>query len=499
MRAFQEIMKTKSVIVIGAGIGGITAATHLAKRGLHVTVVEKNSRPGGRCDRFRRDGHHFDTGPTLLVMPLLYEAEFRALGTTMRERLDLQRVDPTYHLVFDNGSQLALTSDMKSMQEQLEAIQPGSFQGFLRYLQEGGVHYQLGMDKLVNRDFRKATDFFNLENASMLFRLKPLVNHYRNMSAYFDDPRLKAAFTFQDVYMGLSPFDAPATFSLMPYTELAHGVWYPKGGMYTIVETLADMAREAGVEFVFDKTVEQINVNSSHTRGVIIENGERLDADAVVANADLPYVYQKLLPQDGMVKSLSRKEYSCSVISFFWGLDKVYESLAPHTLFLADDYRENFKSIIRDLGLPGNPSLYVHAPARLDKSMAPQGQDTLIGIVPVGHLSENGDQDWAAMRDEAREHVFRRLRTVGIDDLESHIKFEVNFTPLSWRKRYNLVKGSTHGLSHTLTQLAYFRPSNRHPRYNNLYFVGASTHPGTGMPTAMVSGRLVAERMMDEL
>ena len=208
-------MKTKSVIVIGAGIGGLTAAIHLAKRGLRVTVVEKNSRPGGRCDRFSRDGHHFDTGPTLFVMPLLYEAEFRALGTSMREQLDLQRVDPTYHLVFDDGSQLALTSDMQSMQKQLETFQPGSFEGMLRYLQEGGRHYQLVLEKLVNREFRRASSFFNLQNIGLIFQLKPLVNHYRNMSAYFDEPRLKSAFTFQDIYTGLSPFEAPATFSMM--------------------------------------------------------------------------------------------------------------------------------------------------------------------------------------------------------------------------------------------------------------------------------------------
>ena len=238
-------------------------------------------------------------------------------------------------------------------------------------------------------------------------------------------------------------------------------------------------------------------------RGVVFKSGEHLDADVVLANADLPYVYQNLLPHApsgrGMAKALSRKQYSCSVISFFWGVDKTYEMLPPHTLFLADDYRENFVSIIRDLGLPANPSLYIHAPVRLNSSMAPDGQDTLIAIVPVGHINPNGEQDWAAIRDEARGHVFRRLRTLGITDLEAHIKFEVNYTPLSWLKRYNLVKGSTHGLSHTLTQLAYFRPHNRHPRYHNLYFVGASTHPGTGMPTAMVSGRLAAERIMDEL
>ena len=432
-------------------------------------------------------------------MPLLYEAEFRALGTSLREQLDLQRVDPTYHLVFDNGSQLALTSDMKSLQEQLESFQPGSFQGLLRYLQEGDQHYQLALDKLVNRDFRQASDFFSIQNLPLLFRLKPLIHHYRNMSAYFDDPRLKAAFTFQDTYMGLSPFDAPATFSLMPYAELAHGVWYPKGGMYSVVETLTNLALQAGVEFIFDSAVERIDTNSTHTRGVLLADGSRLDADVVLANADLPYVYQNLLPQDGMVKALSRKRFSSSVISFFWGVDKTYEALGPHTLFLADDYRENFESIDRDLNLPANPSLYVHAPARLDPSMSPPGQDTLTAIVPVGHLSENGDQNWGKLRDEARQHVFSRLRALSITDFEAHIKFEETYTPLSWRKRYNLVKGSTHGLSHTLTQMAYFRPSNRHSRYQNLYFVGASTHPGTGIPTAMVSGRLVAERIMDEL
>ncbi len=491
-------MKNKTVVVIGAGIAGITAATHLAKRGLQVTVIEKNARPGGRCDRISREGHHFDTGPTLLVMPLLYEAEFAALGTSLHEMLDLQRVDPTYHLVFDDGSRLALTSDMKSLGEQLEAIEPGSFQGLLRYMDEGHRHYHLATEKLVYPDFRKASDFFKLEHLPLLQQVKPLAKHYANMSHYFDDPRLKAAFTFQDVYMGLSPFEAPATFSMMPYTELAHGVWYPKGGMYQVVEALMSLAREAGVEFIFNTSAEQIGLNGKSARGLIVD-GKLLEADAVLANADLPYVYQNLLPQEGQAEKLARKRYSCSVISFFWGVDKPYESLPPHTLFLADDYRANFDSIIRDLGLPANPSLYIHAPSRLDPSMAPRGQDTLIAIVPVGHMSENGEQDWGAIRDRAREHVFRRLRTLGIHDLEEHIKFEMNFTPLSWHKRYNLVKGSTHGLCHNLTQLGYFRPDNRHPHYHNLYFTGASTRPGTGLPTAMVSGHQSAQRILDDL
>jgi phytoene desaturase len=492
-------MKAKKILVIGAGIGGITAAIHLARKGLHVTVVEKNARPGGRCDRLVQDGHAFDTGPTLLVMPLVYESEFAALGTSLQEMLQLESVDPSYQLVFDDSRRLALTSDMKSMAAQLEAIEPGSFRGLLRYLAEGHRHYHLGIRKLVHPDFRKASDFFKASNFPLLYQVKPLVKHYGNMAHYFKEPRLKAAFTFQDVYMGLSPFEAPATFSMMPYTEMAHGVWYPRGGMYRVVIALMELAHAAGVEFLFDTAVKRIVVNGRKVNRMELEDGSNLEGDSFLANADLPYVYQELLPQDDFSRKLVEKRYSCSVISFFWGVDKIYPSLGAHTLFLADDYRENFDTIIKDLGLPANPSLYIHAPTRLDPAMAPAGQDTLTAIVPVGHMSTEYDQDWEAIRDKARQHVFRRLHTAGIHDLEQHIKFEINFTPPSWRKRYNLLKGSTHGLCHNLMQLGYFRPANRHPSYHNLYFTGASTRPGTGLPTAMISGRLSAQRILDDL
>ncbi len=489
---------TTSVVIIGAGIGGIATAAHLAQQGKRVTVVEKNPRPGGRCDHLVREGHRFDTGPTLLLMPLVYEAEFRSLGVSMRDVLDLRRVDPTYQMFFDDGRQLTLTSDMEAMRAQLESMEAGSFEGFRRYMDEGCRHYRLAMDRLVNRDFRRASEFFALENIPLLFSLKPLSRHYPHMAAYFHEPRLKAAFTFQDAYMGLSPFEAPATFSLMPYSELAHGVWYPRGGMYAVVEALMDIARRSGVEFEFNAAVASINVKGDRASGVTLENGRTLPTDTVVANADLPYVYTHLLPRDGRAQQLAHKRFSCSTVSFFWGVDKVYDALGPHTLYLVDDYRENFDSIER-LAFPEHPSLYLHAPARLDPSMAPPGQDTLIAIVPVGHLDEDGQQDWEQLRDKARQAILNRLAKAGITDLTDHIKFEVVYTPLSWRKRYNLTKGATHGLSHTLTQLGYLRPHNRHPDFHNVYFVGASTHPGTGIPTALVSSRLVAERIRDEL
>jgi len=492
-------VRPASTLVIGAGLAGMAAAIHLRNSGSKVTIVEKNAAPGGRCDRVSQGGHVFDVGPTLFVMPLTYQAEFASMGVDLRDRLDLRRVDPTYTLVFDDGSQLALTSDLERMHLQLEVIEPGSFGGFLRYIEEGHRHYHIAMQRLVNRDFRTAFQFFSLGNLPLVHSIKPLVPHYRHMSAFFKNPRLRAAFSFQDVYMGLSPFMAPSTFSMMPYSELAHGVWYPAGGMYRVAETLADLASQRGVEFIYNKTVERIDVRNGCARGLHIEGDRFLEADAVLANADLPYIYKDLLPDKARAEKLLQKRYSCSVVSFLWGLDRPYPGLPPHTLFLADDYRQNFESIIDDLDVPENPSLYVHAPARLDPSMAPAGQDTLIAIVPVGHLDEEGNQDWEERQDRARLAVFRRLNLLGITDLPAHIKFEISFTPLFWRNRYNLVKGATHGLSHNLTQLGYFRPHNRHPVYKNLFFTGASTHPGTGMPTALISGRLAATRMVDEL
>jgi phytoene desaturase len=268
--------------------------------------------------------------------------------------------------------------------------------------------------------------------------------------------------------------------------------------MYNVAEALAELARQAGVEFIFDANVEQIEIIGGLAQGVRLESGEHLQADIIVANADLPYVYQELLPDDGMVKKLAKKHYSCSVLSFFWGLDKPFPSIPPHALFLSEDYRGTFESIINELGMPANPSVYFHAPTRLDPSMAPEGQDTLISVVPIGHLSGDSDQDWETLQNLARAKIFDKARRFGISDLQDHIKFETVFTPLTWQRRYNLVKGSTHGLSHHLTQMAYFRPSNRHARFHNVYFVGASTRPGTGLPTAMVSGRLTAQRIIEE-
>jgi phytoene desaturase len=490
----------QTALIIGAGLGGIATAAHLARNDYQVTVLEKNPAPGGRCSQLNRDGHRFDIGPTLFLIPEMFAETYTALGERMEDHLDLHRIDPTYRFHFDDGNQLALTADMNAMQSQLEAIEPGSFGGLLRYLVEGHQHYSLAVKRLAGRNFYSPLDYFSPKNLLLMFKLKGLIKHYDNIGNYFQHPYLRAAFTFQDMYLGLSPYDAPATYSLLQYTEFADGVWFPMGGMYRIVESLVSIAQAHGVRFVYNTPVKQIEVDGRRATGVILQDGSRLSADVIVANADLPYVYRHLLPDKAKADRLDRMKYTCSAIMFYWGVDRVYPQLELHNLFVADDYRASFDRVFKDYSLPDEPNFYVHAPARTDPSAAPSGQDTLMILVPVSRLDDAAEQDWKALQSCARSAVLRRLADMGVTDLEEHLKFEVSYTPRTWLSMYNLAKGAAFGsINHNFLQLGYLRPKNRHGRYRNLYFAGGSTHPGNGLPLVLLSARLTAERILKEV
>ena len=487
-----------TAIVIGAGLGGIATAARLARAGYQVTVLEKNATPGGRCGQLIRNGHRFDIGATLFLMPDVFAQTYADLGERMEDHLDLRRIDPTYHIHFADDTALALTNNLNDMQAQLEAIEPGSFGGLLRYLVEGDRHYHVSLERFVGRNFYNLLDYFSLQNLPLLFQLKALTKHYGNIGHYFQHPQLKAAFTFQNMYLGLSPFDAPATYSLLQYTELADGVWFPMGGLYRVIESLASIARAHGVEFWYRSPVKQIKVAGNRATGVVLQNGARLGADVIVANADLPYVYRDLLPDQGEADRLERLKYTCSAIMFYWGTDQVYPQLGHHNIFLAGDYRGSFDRIFQDYTLPDEPSFYVHAPARTDPAAAPAGHDTLFVLVPVGHLDDARPQDWDALKAKARSTVLDRLSRLGLSDLEQHLKLEVSTTPVNWLDRFNLAKGAAFGLSHNFWQVGYLRPQNRHRRYRNLYFAGSSTHPGTGLPMVLLSARLTTQRILSE-
>ena len=485
-----------TALVIGAGLGGIAIAARLARQGFAVTVLEKNGGPGGRCGRLVRDGHRFDIGPTLFLMPEVFAETYAALGERMDDHLDLLRVDPTYHIHFDDGSVFAPTGDLTALKAQVEAVEPGSFDGMLRYLTEGHHHYQHALQHFVGRNFTSLPAYLSPRNLwEVCHHLHALSKNYRRAGRYFTDPHLKAAVTVQNMYLGLSPFDAPATYSLLPYAELVGGVWFPKGGMYRVVESLVAIAEAQGVQFRYDTPVARIAVIGNLASGVVLSDGSFLDASLVVTNADLPYAYHDLLPDRKAAKRLQKLKYTCATITYYWTVDRVYPQLGPHTLYLAGDYRDSFTRIFRDHALPFAPSFYVHAPARIDPSAAPPGRDTLMALVPVGHLDDSVAQDWPAWTAHARAAILRGLADIGVTGIDEHLISETVYTPGDWRDRFNLARGAAFSLSHNAMQVGYFRPHNRHRRYGNLYFVGGSTHPGSGLPMVLLSARLSAERI----
>lgn len=490
----------KSVIIIGAGIGGIASAARLAKAGYAVTVFEKTHHAGGRASTIEKEGFYFDTGPSLFLMPPTFAATYAALGERMEDHLDLVRIDPTYRVHFNDGSTLDLSSNMHLMHEQLEALEPGSFAQLLRFIADGGNRYDESLKKFVGRNFYNLFQFFAPENLPLLFKLKPLMMHYAETSRFFKDRRLRAGLTFQNMYLGLSPYEAPATYTLLQYTEMVEGVWYPRGGMYSIVTSLTRIAEGFGATFHYNAPVKRIDTADGRAVGVTLENGEQLKADVVIVNADLPYAYQELLPGDPAAPRMDKLKYTSSTLMFYWGVKGGRtDKLLHHNVFLSDHvYEKSFAEIFHDHLLPTEPSFYIHAPVRTVPTFAPEGHDALMVLVPTGHLDDARRQDFPALQARAKDWVFQRLARIGLDDLRERIVFEETLTPPDYRRIWNLAKGATFGLSHNVLQVGYLRPQNRHKQHKNLYFVGASTHPGTGVPIVLLSAMLIEERLKRE-
>jgi phytoene desaturase len=491
--------EAKSAVIIGAGIGGIATSIFLAKKGFKVKIFEKNAAPGGRCSQTIRDGHRFDLGATIFLMPSIYKKVFNSLDLTLEDSFQIVPLPVIYKVYFDDGNVLAFSTESDRMQAQLESIEPGSFKNFQSYITQGYKSFQLAMSHLLGRNFYSLFEFVNFKNARLLFRIKTHIRHTSFVSRFFKNPHLKMAFTFQNIYVGQDPQKAPALFSMLPAVELTEGSLFTIGGMYSVVEKLLSTAISLGVEFHFNKTVRKIVLKKNKTEGILLEDGTEINADVIIANADLPYVYRELLPDKKISRRLDRLKYSCSAIVFHWGLDKVYSQLGHHSVFLSEQYRNNLDKIFNEKSISGDPSFYIHAPVRSDPTAAPPDQDTLSIIVPVGHIDEKQDQNWNKLKLIVRSAVIDRLKRAGLFDIEEHIKFEICYLPNTWKNMYNITYGSVFGsVNHSVMQMGYFRPHNRHKRYKNLYFVGGSTHPGNGIPLVLLSSELTSERILKE-
>lgn len=490
----------KRIVIIGAGMGGLAAGLRLQHHGFEVVVLEKQPRPGGRSNVIEEDGFRVDTGPTILVMKEQFDETYRSLGLDLGNRLQFVALDPNYRIYFHDDTYIDLYSSLARLAAEVERIEPGSMQRLLRFLSDSAEKYALGMD-FVERNYDRLTDLVNPTAGIRMVRTRAYQNMYRQVSRYFRTDKLRKAFSFHSMFLGLSPFEALAMYSLITYADLALGMYYPKGGIYAIIEDMVQLAEERGVVIRTGAPVEKILVENGRAAGVKLASGEPVSADIVVSNADLPYTYKALI--DGRYRRrypdsrLDRMKYACSGYILYLGLDRVYPELRHQSLYFAEDFRANLDAIFRTRTLPDEISFHLNVPTITEPGLAPEGHSLLYVLAPMPNLQ--GDINWRETAPLVRDRLLRKLERLFDPEIRQHIVWEREYCPLDWQHDNNAVHGTAFGsLSHGFFQSAYFRPHNKDHDIANLYFVGQGTYPGIGMPMVLISARLVTERILKE-
>lgn len=491
-------MAEKHICVVGAGLGGVTCASILAHRGFRVTIVEKDDRPGGRNVPVELGDYSFDLGPTFLMMKFILNDIFRETGRNVDDYLDLVKLEPMYQLIFDDFS-LQFSNDHEKTKEQIAEAFPGAQEGFDRYMEEEEKGFRY-LFPCLQKDYSSWTSLFSPVFLRAIPHLKLSKTVMDNVTDYFGDETLGVAFSFQSKYLGMSPWSCPAAFTLLSYIEHAYGIYHPQGGLNRIPATLADVAQEEGAELLLNSPVSRVLTRNGAATGVELEDGRSIKADDVVINADFGYAASELLPDDRLGRwrpdRLRKKQFSCSTYMMYLGLDREID-LAHHNIVFAEDYRSNLADIFDRKVIGDELSYYVRNATVTDPNLAPEGHSALYVLVPVPN--NKSTIDWDERKESFRERVLDRLEEVeAMEGLRDSIQEEKVVTPDDWERDYNVYLGATFNLAHTLSQMMYFRPRNRFEGLDNCYLVGGGTHPGSGIPTILESGRISANLICDK-
>lgn len=490
---------SRHVVVIGAGPGGLAAAMLLSRAGVRVTVVERRGVVGGRTSSIRAEGFTFDAGPTFFLYPAILEEVFAACGMDLHERVPLVRLDPQYHLVFEGGGDLRATPDVARMQAEVARLSPADARNLTRFLVDNRRKFA-AFKPILQRPWLSWRDYLSPSLAAMLPLVRPWSSVDADLGRHFQDPRVRLAFSFQSKYLGMSPFNCPSLFTILSFLEYEYGVYHPIGGCGAVSEAMAAAVTELGGDVRLDEPVEEMLFEGDRCVGVRTGRSE-LRADAVVVNADFAAAMTQLVPdrlrRRWTDRKLARKKYSCSTFMLYLGVEGRYEDLAHHTIFLARDYQQNLRDIEHDHRLSENPSVYVQNACVTDPSLAPLGHSTLYVLAPVTHQHPN--VDWATQATAFRAKVLAKLSHAGLPDLEKRIRYEKVLTPADWQHDFNVYRGATFNLAHTLTQMLHLRPNNRFEDLDGVYLVGGGTHPGSGLPVIYESARITAKLVLGDL
>lgn len=494
-------MKQK-IVIIGSGFGGLAAAIRLQAKGMQVTLLEKNAKVGGHAYQLVKDGYTFDMGPSIITAPDLIQRVFECAGTRMEDYLNLVKLDPFYRIHFHDSTFLDYTDDSEQMKQQMAQFSTDDADNYDRFMAHTRQLYDAVItDGLGATAFDLPTMLGFLPRA---LRLRALMPAYDFVKRYFNEPRHRFTFSFHPLFIGGNPFRAPAVYLMIPYLEKTGGVWFCKGGMYTLVRALEDVFKQLGGVVETDAEVERIVVENRCATGVIAKR-EFYEADAVISNADLIHTYGELIPSEQRRKwsdkRLRKIQYSMSAFLLYIGVRKKYPQLKHHTLILSQRYKGLIDDIFDNKVLPDDFSMYLHTPSQTDPAMAPEGCESLYVLIPVPNLESgvNYEKTKAAYTDRVLTFLENAF---GLTDLKRSIEVLETFTPSDFKRERNNHLGSAWGVEPKLTQTAYFRPPNRSEDIKHLYFVGASTHPGAGVPgvllTAETTVKLVAKDLTEE-
>lgn len=491
---------SKTVSVIGAGVAGLASAIRLQHAGYDVTIYEKSEMAGGKMHQLKKDGFTFDVGPSIVMMPELYREVFELAGRNPDDYIPMQRLDPMYSAFFED-EKIDVSSDLVKLVEHLEGIGEEDVIGFLGYLKDIYERFTIAKEYFIQRPFRKSSDFYNPFMIKQAMKLKTFDSANHSIGKFVKDKRLQQILSFQTLYIGISPMNGPSLYTIIPMIEYLYGIWFIKGGMYTMASSMEKLFFELGGQVKYGAEVDEIVIENKQATGIKL-NGEKILSDYVMCNADFPYAMKNLVKNTKAKgkytdKKIDSMKYSCSCFVMYLGMDKKYDKVDNiHNFVFSKDLDENLEDIFEGK-LLDQASFYVYIASKLDEDLAPEGKDGLYVLVPVSDLS-TAKYEWT---DETiayyRNQVLNKLKTIeGFETIEDDIISESYTTPKDFESKFNAYNGATFGLRPTLTQSNHFRPQAKSKTVDNLYFTGSSTHPGAGVPIVLTSAKIATEELI---
>ncbi len=482
------------MIVIGSGFAGLSAASFMAKEGWNVTVIEKNATPGGRARQLKENGFTFDMGPSFYWMPDVFERYFAQFGKKVTDYYSLQRLDPSYRIYWKDGY-TDMPADFEALKKVFESFEAGSAAKLEKYLKGALYKYEVGVNKLVYKPSRSITEFMDWETISGVFKLQVFSSIKKHIAQYFSHPKLRQIMEFPVLFLGALPEDTPALYSLMNYADIKGGTWYPEKGIYAVVEGMYKLAIELGVKFHFNENVQEIVIENSAAKKIVTDKNI-FEANAVISGADYHFTEKSLLApayQSYSDAYWNKKVMAPSCLLYYVGINKKLKHLIHHSLFFDVSFEQHGNEIYKNPGWPAEPLFYVSVSSITDNTVAPEGHENIVFLVPVAAGLE-GDTD--ELRDKYFQIIARRMETHCGESILDSIVYKKTYSVSDFVHDYNSFRGNAYGLANTLLQTAIFRPACQSKKVKNLFYTGQLTVPGPGVPPSLISGEVVAKQVI---